>query len=404
MPTPLRTDRAGALADLLIGLGAAIDGEVPVGVDVRHEVHQDPRLSGAEGPTAEVVARALSPLTAVRVAGTGLIVRVGPTTGPAIAVRAELDALPMREETGSSFASRNGAMHACGHDVHLGGVVALARAAASIDLPVALLFIFQPREEAYPSGAADIVEDGVLARHDVRVVLGMHVHPGLAAGTVSTGSGVVNAASDEFELILEGVGGHAAYPHQASDPIVALAQIIASAQTIVGRRIDPMHPAVLGFGAVRAGEAANVIPSSARARGSIRTWTDRDRDTVPALLRELADGLAHANGCRATLAVTRGEPVLRNDELLVALIDRALDRGGVRIADPLRSCGSDDFAFYGEHCRSVMMFLGTGSHRPGLSLHSPDFCPSDEFVSIYAHTLARAYSAVVDGWTQVRAL
>ncbi|MGO4103326.1 M20 family metallopeptidase [Leifsonia sp. YAF41] len=373
-----------------------IDEQIPSAVALRHEIHRDPQLSGHEGPTADAVISALGVVGEQTVAETGRLVRIGPATGPAIGIRAELDALPVREQSGAAFASTTGAMHACGHDVHIAGAVALAKAAMQVDLPVALLFIFQPREESYPSGAKDIVASGLLEAHDVRSVIGVHVHPNVPRGSVTTGAGVVNAASDEFKIVVEGSGGHAAYPHKTADPIVALASIITAAQTIVSRRIDPMHPAVLSFGSVLSGNAANVIPTTAYATGSIRTTNYEDRDLIARELAALVSHVAEAHHCTARLELTSGEPVLRNDPGLVAVVDPLLRAEGFEVIDPMRSCGSDDFSFYSDLYPSLMMFLGTESHREGLSLHSADFCPDDEAVASVARVFAAAYAATAE--------
>lgn len=376
-------------------LTSLIEEELPAAIELRHELHRNPSLSGEEGPTAERVIAALGVTDFQVVADTGRIVRIGPKDGPAIGIRAELDALPISEESGVPFASTNGNMHACGHDVHMAGAVALAKAAMKVDLPVALVFIFQPREESYPSGARDIVESGVLDAHDIRSVIGVHVHPNVPLGSVTTGAGVVNAACDEFRIVIEGSGGHSAYPHKTTDPIVALAQIVTTAQTIVSRRIDPMHPAVLSFGSLRSGQAANVIPTTATATGSIRSTTPEDRQAIARELDTMVRLVAEANRCTGRLELTQGEPLLSNDSRLVEFTDPALVSDGFDVVEPMRSCGSDDFSFFSDAYPGLMMFLGTGAHRDNLSLHSPDFCPSDDSVRSVATVFAGAYRAAI---------
>jgi len=382
--------------EVLSLLNSGIDRVTSAAVELRHDVHRNPMLSGEEGPTADRVIAALDVDDFQVAAETGRIVRVGPATGPAIAIRAELDALPVREQSGAAFASTNGNMHACGHDVHLAGAVALANAARKVELPVALVFIFQPREESYPSGAKDVMDSGVLDAHDVRFVIGVHVHPDVPLGSVTTGAGVVNAASDEFRIVVEGNGGHSAYPHKTTDPIVALAQIVSTAQTIVSRRINPMNPAVLGFGSLRSGNAANVIPTTASASGSIRSSTADDRVTIARELSEVVRLVSEANGCTGSLTITHGEPLLSNDPLLVEHVEPLLRGQGLDVVEPMRSCGSDDFSYFSDVYPGIMMFLGTGAHRPGLSLHSPDFCPSDDMVGAVAKVYAAAYTAMLE--------
>lgn len=374
---------------------AAVAQELPGALQLRRRLHRAPCISGDEGPTRDLVLAELGSPAWDPVAETGGLVRIGPSDGPAIALRAELDALPIAEETGASFASVNGAMHACGHDVHIAAAVAVARAAQRVELPVALLLILQPREEAYPSGARDICESGLLEQHGVREVFGAHVHPRVPAGGVAVGEGAVNAAADEFGITVRGIGGHAAYPHHTRDPIVAMAAVIGAMQMIVNRRINPMHPAVLSFGTVNAGSAANVIPSEAHARGSIRTMDPDDRAFLHAELSKVASEVAAAHGCTADVAIISGEPVLYNHPEMSRALSRALEDRGVQIVEPMRSCGADDFSYYTERLPGVMMFVGVGRGEDEPALHTSTFLPREEAVSdiamAYAISMRAAY-------------
>ncbi len=386
---------------------AAVAEELPGAFQLRRRLHSTPRISGDEGPTLEMVLEELGSPEWDPVAATGGLVRIGPSTGPAIALRAELDALPIVEETGAAFASTNGAMHACGHDVHIAAAVAVARAAQRVELPVALLLILQPREEAYPSGARDICESGLLEQHGVREVFGAHVHPRVPAGGVAIGEGAVNAAADEFGITVRGIGGHAAYPHHARDPIVAMAAVIGAMQMLVSRRVDPMHPAVLSFGTVNAGSAANVIPSEAHARGSIRTMDAEDRAFLHTELSKAASDVAAAHGCSAEVAIISGEPVLYNDPAMSRALSRALEDRGMRIVDPMRSCGADDFSYYTERLPGVMMFVGVGRGADEPALHTSTFLPREEAVSdiamAYAISIRAAYGIGVYDGSEVEA-
>ncbi|MBO1901806.1 amidohydrolase [Leucobacter weissii] len=375
---------------------AAVEDALPDALRLRRELHREPRISGEEGPTLELVLEELGSPAWDPVAETGGLVRIGPADGPAIALRAELDALPIVEESGAAFASTNGAMHACGHDVHIAAAVAVARAAQQVQLPVALLLILQPREEAYPSGARDICESGLLEQHGVREVFGAHVHPRVPAGGVAVGEGAVNAAADEFGITVRGVGGHAAYPHHARDPIVAMAAVIGALQTLVSRRTDPMHPAVLSFGTVNAGSAANVIPAEAHARGSIRTMDADDRAFLHTALREAAASIAAAHGCRAEVTIVSGEPVLYNDPAVSRALRRALEDRGVRLVDPMRSCGADDFSYYTERLPGTMMFVGVAEGDDEPALHTSTFLPREEAVSDIAMAYATSIRVAYD--------
>lgn len=372
----------------------AVEEELSSAQALRWSLHSSPQISGEEGPTLRLVLDELGDVAWEPVATTGALVRVGPPDGPSIAIRAELDALPLVEETGIAEASRNGAMHACGHDVHIAAAVAVARAAQRVPLPVALLLILQPREEAYPSGARDICESGILARHEVREVFGAHVHPRVQAGAIALGEGAVNAAADEFRISVTGVGGHAAYPHHARDPIVALAGVIGVLQTVVSRRIDPMNPAVLTFGTVSAGSAANVIPSKASARGSLRTMSVADREYLHRELPGIVADAAAAYGCEGEVEIIRGEPVLYNDPEVSGAVRRGLESHGLKLVEPMRSCGADDFSYYSEAVPGVMMFVGVGHGPNEPALHTSTFLPRPEAVADIAMAYAIAIRAM----------
>lgn len=385
-------------AERLLGsLLTALDDELPEAVALRRRLHEQPNLSGEEGPTAQVLAEELGG-HCPPVADTGFLTRLGPPTGPAVAVRAELDALPMVERSGVTWASTSGAAHACGHDVHMAAAVALARATRSVPLPVGLLLLFQPREETYPSGAKDIVAAGVLREHDVRAVIAAHVHPRVPHGHVSLGTGAVNAASDEFHIMLTGHGGHGAYPHSTVDPVPALAQVVLALHGLVGRRIDPMHPAVLTVGKVLAGASANVVPDRAELLGTVRTTDERDRDTLHEAIRTTTEGIASSWNTKAEVTITRGEPVLVNDTRLVNAAVPLLARCGLPVAADLRSCGSDDFSFLSHEVPGIMAFVGTHTEgverQPGL--HHASFLPPDDAVGGVARVMAVGYAAALD--------
>ena len=363
----------------------------------RRELHAAPYVSGEEAPAAEWIAERM-PVAMQTVAATGRIGRIGPTSGPAIAVRAELDALPIVEATGASFAAQNGAMHACGHDVHQAALIAVARAAAECTLPYALAPFLQPREEAYPSGASDIVDSGVFAQFEVAAVLAAHVHPRIPVGAVATGTGPTNAAADEVRISVRGQGGHGAYPHEAGNPITVLARIAAGAEEVLRRTVSPMHPVVFSIGRFRGGDAANVIPETAELEGTLRTMHVDDRDRVHAALRRFVEGQAASFGATAEVAFTRGEPVLENNARFVAHADARLAALGLDVSEPMRSCGADDFSFFSERLPGLMAFVGveTTGAEPQPSLHHPAFLPDDDAVRRVALTLVSGYLGACD--------
>ncbi|MGA4991410.1 M20 metallopeptidase family protein [Nonomuraea bangladeshensis] len=370
----------------------ALEKELPAAGELRRRLHARPDLSGEEGPTRDLVLAELPGDEAHLVAGTGALVRVG-GPGPAIGVRAELDALAVTERTGVAWASGTpGRMHACGHDVHLAALVALARAVAATGDAVPLVAVLQPREETYPSGARDIAESPLLAGQELTAVIGAHVQPTLPAGTVAATPGTVNAAADEFTVVVRGRGGHAAYPHLTSDPVLALAHVIVGLQRVVSRDVDPTSSAVLGVSTLAAGSAPNVVPDSASASGTLRSLSDPVRERVHARLREVAELVARAHGCEATVTITHGEPILHNDPALAALAGANLTALGLEPARPMWSFGADDFSYLSAVLPGLMMFVGVDDGG-GARLHGSDFLPGDDAVRDVGLAMLAGYLA-----------
>ncbi|MDQ6811430.1 MAG: M20/M25/M40 family metallo-hydrolase, partial [Actinomycetota bacterium] len=223
---------------LLQALLEGIERELERAVALRHRLHAQPELAHAETMTAAAVAMEL-PVACETVAETGFVARVGRADASTVAVRAELDGLPIREQTDAGFRARGSVMHACGHDVHMAALVALTRAAHALEqqLPAALLAVFQPSEEAYPSGAEQLARQELAAIAPIAVVAA-HVHPELRWGTVALDPGAVNASCDLVEITIEGEPSHGAYPHRGRDPILAISHVVVALHAQVGRRID----------------------------------------------------------------------------------------------------------------------------------------------------------------------
>jgi amidohydrolase len=381
------------LAELLAG----IERELPLAVELRHRLHAQPELAHEERLTAAAVAEQM-PVTCATVAGTGRIARIGQPDGPAVAVRAELDGLPIQERTGAPFSAdgASGAMHACGHDVHMAALVALARATHELGnvLPAALLAVFQPSEEAYPSGAEQLIDS--LSALAPPAVVAAHVHPELPWGTVALDPGIVNASCDYVAITVQGEPSHGAYPHHGRDPILAIAEIVVALHAQVGRRIDPLHPATLTVGAIEGGSAENVIPARAHARAALRAYRPEDRLALRRLVEEVVVGVASAHGCRGTVELAPGEPALENDPGIVSRARELLAGTGLTTAPEWRSCGSDDFAFFSAlHVPQAMGFVGLDGAegfetRP---LHHPELLPPDAAVGAVARAQAVLYLA-----------
>ena len=382
--------------DLLHTLLTSVEEEIPHSLSVRERLHANPEPSNAEHTTARLVAEALDESDIETVAGTGLIARAGPPRGRAVAVRAELDALPIQERTGASFAAENGLMHACGHDVHMAALAALFRAVRRSEdsLPGPLLALYQPSEETYPSGAEAIVREKVRLG-EIGAVVAAHVHPEVPWGCVSVDPGPVNASCDYLRITVEGVGGHGAYPHRARDPILALSHVVIALQSLVSRRLDPMHPGVFSVGWTRAGSVENVIPELAEAGGTLRTLEPQDRGSLRQAALEIVETTARAHGCTARVEVTEGEPATVNDDALAATARALLPEAGFELAPPLRSCGSDDFGFYRSLAPTLMVFVGLDGapNTQRFPLHHPRFLPPPEAVEAVARAQALALAA-----------
>jgi amidohydrolase len=375
-------------------LRAAVESHLPAAVEVRHQVHREPDLGGHEQRTAERVAAALGAPEAPWVTQ-GRLIAIPAGSGPHIAIRAELDALPITEATGAPWASTNGAMHACGHDVHLAALVAAGRAIAEVGGPLPLLAVLQPREESLPSGALDVLGSAELAAVEVGAFLGVHLHPSLPAGTVGAQAGPVNASSDDIAITITGQPSHAAYPHLGRDPIVAAAATVLALQHLVSRRVSPMHPTVLTIGALHAGTAGNAIPGSAELTGTLRAFDEADRAGLHAMVRETAELTARSYGCRAEVGIGLGEPVLRNDAGLAEASAPWLAALGLDPGGDMRSCGADDFAWYNGRFPALMSFVGVGEATvPGL--HHPAFLPPDEAIADVALVMLAGYLGACD--------
>ncbi|MFI5953012.1 M20 family metallopeptidase [Cryptosporangium sp. NPDC051539] len=406
-----------------------IAAELPAAIALRHELHAAPQVSGAEEPTARRVAGAIltgpsltgpiltgpiltgpsltgpsltgpSPAGTAgaeveTVAGTGRIVRIGPA-GPAIGLRAEMDGLPVVEATGAPYASTNGAMHACGHDVHLAALVAVVRAARRLELPLGLVAVLQPREEVGPTGAADVVASGRLLAHDVRALVAAHVQPLVPAGGVTSDPGPVNASVDEVDIVITGQGGHGAYPHLAADPVPPLCRVVLAVPEVARAAVDPLHPVVVTLPQLAGSGAPNVLPGVATASGTVRAMREQDRALVHDRIRRAVEGIAAAHGCTGEYRVRRGEPALVNDSALAQASARWLRTFGVPEAS-FASCGSDDFATYGPQVPILMHFVGTGEGPDGPMLHDARYLPGDETVGQVAAALLAGWLAGAEG-------
>lgn len=362
---------------------------------LRRDLHRHPELSWKEERTAgrlEEALRVLGAHNVRRVAGTGVVARIpGREPGaPVVAIRGDIDALPIEERTGLAWASEiPGVMHGCGHDFHaawaVGAAMLLARAPARGDV----LIVLQPAEEV-GAGAAAVLESGAL--DGVRAIYGGHVDRRFDVGQVVADAGPLAAAADTFTIELVGRGAHGARPHEGADPVVAAAAVVTALQTVVARRIDPAAPAVVTVGTIHAGAAPNVIPERATLSGTIRTMRPEVRDRVHAAVRRIAESVAEAHGVRAELTMDRGTPPLVNPERETAWAREAATRvAGAANVVPfgLTNMAGEDFAFYLERMGGA--FLRIGAREPGgpaTPAHSPEFAPAEGCLFVGAAVLA----------------
>ncbi|MDQ8151359.1 MAG: M20 family metallopeptidase, partial [Gemmatimonadota bacterium] len=336
-------------------------------VALRRALHAAPELSWQEHGTQRTLRAALeaSGITEIQsVAETGLIATIpgGTRGGTTVAIRGDIDALPIHEETGLPFASQHpGVMHACGHDMHAAWTVAAGILLARDPTVGAVKLVLQPAEEV-GEGAARILASGAL--DDVRMIFGGHVDWRFRVGEVVATAGPLAASTDTFTIVFRGRGGHGARPQDAIDPIVGLSAFVMAVQTLVSRRLDPGLPGVVTVGAVEAGRAANVIPEQARATGTIRATTPGARTLLCDGVRTLAISVAATHGLRAEVTVSEGTPPLMNTDAAAGIAQEATRaRLGAPALRTLATAnmGGEDFAFYTERMEGCFLRIGTWS-------------------------------------------
>lgn len=377
--------------DRVAGLFRKLDGHAEEAVGLRRRLHQDPRLGGDEHDTTRTLAAALGFASEALPTG-GAVLRIGDLDGPAVGLRAELDGLPIVETTGVDWCADNGAMHACGHDVHMAAAFAVARTLQDDGAPLPLVLVLQPREETLPSGAEEMAVSTAFTDHDVRAFVGAHVQPRLPQGQFAATPGPVNAAADQFAIVVHGEPGHAAYPHLTADPVVAAADLVGTLQHLVSRQVDPTNPTVLTIGSISGGNSPNVVPASVRLRGILRTFDEHERVRLHAAIVDTAEAVASTHGCAAEVKLSLGAPVLVNEPELTAAAATWIERAGLTPGPSLRSCGADDFSFYCAVLPSLMVFVGAGSGGPDEpGLHHPAFLPSDQTVGEVARAMLAGY-------------
>jgi amidohydrolase len=372
---------------------------LPRVVETRRCLHANPELAFEEIETAKLVVKRLRELGISvweGVAKTGVLGLIeGGKPGPTIALRADLDALPIHEETGLDFQSANpGKMHACGHDAHTASLLGTAEILVRHrnELPGNVQLIFQPSEEKLPGGASVMVAEGVLERFQATGIVGQHVMPLLDVGQIGIRSGRYMASADEIYITVYGVGGHGAQPHTTVDPVAIGAQLITALQQIISRNADPRMPSVLTFGKVIANGATNVIPPKMYLEGTFRTFDEKWREDAHRRIVQLAKGLVEGMGGTIEIEIKKGYPVLNNDPELTRQTRTRLEQyvGKENVVDLDLWMAAEDFAYYTHRLPGCFYRLGTrGSSVPsGFGLHHPRFTIDESALGISTGLMA----------------
>lgn len=364
-------------------------------IEIRRDIHAHPELAFEEVRTAGVVARELARLgiaCKTGVAKTGVVGTIeGGRPGPVLAIRADMDALPIEEKTGLAYASQHpGLMHACGHDIHtttLLGVAAVLKELAP-QLAGTVRLLFQPAEETI-GGAEAMIREGAL--EGVEWALGFHNSPDMAVGTFGYTRGSALAAADEFDIVVRGRSGHAAAPHTTVDPIVAAAHLVTELQSVVSREVRPLQPAVVTVGAISGGQARNVIPDTCTIKGTVRTLHAEARDTAEAAIRRLAAGIATGMRVQCEVRYQRGVPPMVNDD---RVIDPAIRAVRAQFGDVVRErepvMGAEDFALMAQVVPAFQLRVGSGTPGRSDRLHNSAYQPDEACIGLGVQALARA--------------
>jgi hippurate hydrolase len=380
-------------------------GVVDALLALRRDLHRHPERAFEEHRTAGRLEAALADVPGLevrRVAGTGVVGRLRGRSsgGPLIAVRGDIDGLPVQERTGVPWASEiPGMMHACGHDVHAAWTVGAAHLLAAAPPAGDVLLVLQPAEET-GRGALAVLASGAL--DGVAAIIGGHVDMRFPVGTLVAEPGPVAGSTDEFHVVVSGRGGHAARPHEARDPVVAAAAVITALQTIVAREVPPGEPAVVTVATVHAGTAANVIPEEAVLSGTLRAVTPRTRALLRDAVTRTAESVAAAHGARAAVRLSAGTPPIVNAAGPIgwarAAAAAVLGPDAFRTL-PEPNLGGEDFAFYLERMPGCFLRIGAGTDDgPPPAAHTPRFLPDERAVAagaaVLAETARRAAAAL----------
>lgn len=390
---------------------SALDAQV---IAWRRHLHQHPELSFQEHATAayvETQLQRMNGLTITRPTPTSVLAVLQGKGGPGrtVLLRADMDALPIQEETEFDFASMNdGVMHACGHDGHTAMLLGAAQVLSDHPEQVKgeIRFIFQHAEELFPGGGQQVVDAGVMDGVDVAV--GTHLFTPVPVGLVALKSGPLMAAPDTFEVTVIGKGGHGAMPHETVDPIVIACHVVTALQAVVSRQRDPLEPAVISVTTIHAGTAHNIIPNAAVLTGTVRTFDEKLREQIPQLMERLVRGITDGFGARYQFKYERGYRATVNDpavtEILREVVRETIGAEALVEAEP--TMGGEDFSAYLSRAPGAFIFIGARNEEAGISAphHHPNFAIDESALAIGVKVLVGAAGRLSSDFSPRRVL
>jgi amidohydrolase len=363
-------------------------------INLRRDIHQNPELSFKEFETSKLIYKKLKSLkldNVQKIGGTGVTAFLSGSRGrKCVGLRADLDALPILENTGLPFSSKNrGVMHACGHDAHSAMLYGAALILSDMrkDLNGKVKFIFQPGEEKNPGGASILIKNGILENPKVDAIFGQHIITGKPAGSLGFCPGAMMASQDELYITITGKTGHGAKPHTTIDPIVTASQFVLALQTIVSRITNPYEPIVITIGKIEGGSATNIIPAEVRLAGTIRTLNEKLRKKSLTLIDRTLKGITASAGANYKFEISPGYPELINHEKLTAFAENAANEfnGKKNVFKAERFMGAEDFAFYLKKVPGTFYWIGIGSTS---DIHTPTMKLDESVLPIGAGFLA----------------
>lgn len=377
-------------------LAAKIFNEV---VGYRHHIHANPELSFHEIQTSAFIKDKLNAwgIEFTEMANTGVVglIKGAIPSDKVIALRADMDALPIHEANDKPYRSKNeGVMHACGHDVHSSSLLGTAYILNELKNEFAgtIKLVFQPAEELLPGGASIMIKEGVLENPKPQAMVGQHVMPLIETGKVGFRSGIYMASTDELYVTVHGKGGHGAQPHQNIDPVLITAHIVVALQQIVSRNADPRLPSVLSFGKVNANGATNIIPNEVKLEGTFRTLNEEWRNEAHKLMKKMAEGIAESMGGSCDFDIHRGYPFLINEEKLTANAREFSEDylGAENVIDLDIWMAAEDFSYYSQVTNACFYRLGTGNASKGTtySVHTPNFDIDEDALKVSTGLMA----------------